>query len=345
VGPGGEILAMDPGKGFKSKISKKDIPELCASCHSDVKKMTPYGLPTDQFDHYKVSQHGILLYQKGDTNVAVCTDCHGTHDILRKDNPKSRIYVDKVPSTCARCHSDSNLMKKYGIPSDQYEQYVKSVHGEALLEKGNLSAPNCARCHGTHGATPPGVSHVSDVCGQCHNKTREYFNQSPHKKAVLELGLPECEMCHGNHEISRPGLETFDTACVNCHTPDSKGFKAGQNIRNLMQSAWDDLKKTERMLHEAEENGMYVEEENATLEEARTNLIQVVPVQHTLSIGMVEDYTEKASSISGGIREKIGQGFEDRRKRKLGVFLVWAIILSFVLIFYEKFRRVEKGDK
>ena len=59
-------------------------------------------------------------------------------------------------------------MKEYGIPTDQYEKYSKSVHGVALLQKHDLGAPACNKCHGNHGATPPGVESISKVCGTCH---------------------------------------------------------------------------------------------------------------------------------------------------------------------------------
>ena len=66
---------------FKRPANKREIAEFCASCHSDVRKMNPYGLPTDQLDRYKTSKHGEALFGKNDQNVAVCTDCHGTHKI------------------------------------------------------------------------------------------------------------------------------------------------------------------------------------------------------------------------------------------------------------------------
>ena len=67
---------------FKRPDNKRGIAELCASCHSDVRRMNPYGLPTDQLDRYKTSKHGEQLFEHNDQNVAGCTDCHGVHDIL-----------------------------------------------------------------------------------------------------------------------------------------------------------------------------------------------------------------------------------------------------------------------
>ena len=73
-----------------------------------------------------------------------------------------------MAKTCSRCHSDAEYMKPYGIPTDQFANYTTSVHHEALTVNGDLSAPTCTTCHGNHGAVPPGVDKVQNVCGTCH---------------------------------------------------------------------------------------------------------------------------------------------------------------------------------
>ena len=83
-------------------------------------------------------------------------------------------------------------MKEYDIPTNQYEEFTKSVHGVDLLEKHDLSAPACNSCHGNHGAIPPGVESISEVCGTCHALNAELFQASPHKKAFDEHNYPEC---------------------------------------------------------------------------------------------------------------------------------------------------------
>ena len=59
-------------------------------------------------------------------------------------------------------------MASHGIPMDQLALYKKSVHWHTLAEVGDISAPTCNDCHGNHGAVPPGVDSVGNVCGQCH---------------------------------------------------------------------------------------------------------------------------------------------------------------------------------
>jgi hypothetical protein len=70
---------------------------------------------------------------------------------------RSPVHPLRLPETCARCHADSTHMAKYKLATNQFEDYRKSVHWEALAQRGDLSAPSCASCHGNHGAhAPPG---------------------------------------------------------------------------------------------------------------------------------------------------------------------------------------------
>src|SRR3989338_9977850 len=128
-----EDTAMDPAKGFKGHIERNKIPELCASCHADANYMRRFNpnIQTDQYSKYLVSQHG-KLNAKGDQKVAVCISCHGVHGIRPKTDPTAPVFITNAPITCAKCHSNAEYMKEYKIPTDQFEEYEKSVHGQAL---------------------------------------------------------------------------------------------------------------------------------------------------------------------------------------------------------------------
>ena len=99
---GGDASSDDPEKamsraaGWKGKIERKQIPELCASCHADAERMKKYnpGLRVDQFQQYKTSVHG-MKWAKGDSKVAVCTDCHGVHDLRAPSDPRSERASDQ----------------------------------------------------------------------------------------------------------------------------------------------------------------------------------------------------------------------------------------------------------
>ena len=140
-------------KNPASPVSPLHVVKTCTQCHANAAIMRSYNpsMPVDQLDKYRTSVHGIRN-AKGDPHTAECASCHGSHDIRSAKDVKSKVYATNIPATCAHCHSDAGLMKSYKIPTDQFEKFSKSVHGIALLQKNDVSAPACNSCHGNHGA-------------------------------------------------------------------------------------------------------------------------------------------------------------------------------------------------
>jgi cytochrome b6-f complex iron-sulfur subunit len=204
AGAGAEgATPFDHGARFRGKLVRVDVPTACGTCHSDVARMNPYGLRTDQLAAYRLSGHGRRLAEAGDDRVAVCIDCHGAHDVLRVNNPKARTYFQNIPDTCGRCHGDPALMSQYQLPVTIVEQYRDSIHGRNVLA-GDAGSPNCATCHGSHAAAPPGFSEVGHVCARCHAQIEEHFSSNIHSRLPL---YPYCVGCHAeggqrwNHQI------------------------------------------------------------------------------------------------------------------------------------------------
>ena len=164
---------------------------------------------------------GSACSTAADTRVAICIDCHGSHDIKKASDPTAKVYPLNVPTLCASCHADAATMEPYGIPTDQFAVYSKSVHGVALLENSDTRAPSCASCHGSHDAKPPRDTEVVEVCGKCHTATQELYMQSRH--AELATAAPKCWTCHGTHDVAQPSEalffhpETPDYQCTTCH--------------------------------------------------------------------------------------------------------------------------------
>jgi predicted CXXCH cytochrome family protein len=87
-----------------------ETPELCAHCHADEELMNKYDLSSDVYDIYDLSWHGVdvSVYKARWPTIwhesAVCTDCHGIHNILSAENPKSLVNPDNLLDTCQQCH-------------------------------------------------------------------------------------------------------------------------------------------------------------------------------------------------------------------------------------------------
>jgi len=345
---GGDPTSLDPEvsmsskAGFKGKPSKKELVLLCGNCHADKKRMRQYGILTDQLEYYRTSEHGIALLERNDANVAGCVDCHGSHTITAVKDPLNKVFPTNLPQTCAACHSDKKLMERYRLPYNTLEEYVSSVHGKALLEKNDRSAPTCAGCHGNHGAVPPGVTEVGNVCGKCHINAETYFAKSPHFEAMQKKKMSQCTSCHGNHSIRYPEITMFDQVCSNCHDPNSGAYKRGQQIKTLILEAKEQIDKAKELIAKAKAKGQDVSGYENQLEQAYTDMLQVLPVTHTLAITDVETITNSARTVAGEVSSSIHNYLESLRMRKVGLGIVWLFIFFVVVILYLKVKRANK---
>ncbi len=325
------------GGNFRGVPKRRDIPALCATCHSNVEKMRPYDLPTDQFALYQTSRHGQLL-AKGDERVAVCIDCHGSHEILPPEDPRSSTYVRNIPATCGKCHGDAKLMASYGLQGNPAAEFAAGVHGTLLLEKGNLAAPDCTRCHGAHGATPPGVGDVDKICGQCHATTRTYFLQGPHKAAMDQAGMPECAACHDRHDNRPADVGMLDKVCLNCHGADSAQVKLSLQMKTAYSSATEEIDQAHALVQRAAAIPLYVEDYQARLEEARTALLESLPVMHSLNLASVESLTGRGRGIAREVESELNGKLQGRSWLIVGLLVFWFYLLITLALLW-RFRR------
>ena len=324
--------AMDPAKGFVGRPARADIPALCARCHGDPTYMRRFNpnLPTDQYLKYLTSQHGKRLTERADPDVAVCTSCHEAHGIRSKKDPLSPVFVTNIPGTCAECHADERRMAPHGLPVKQHWEYAQSVHGQALLFRGDRAAPHCASCHGSHEAARPGVVAIGNVCAQCHALSRDLFVKSPHKAAHEALGLPECEVCHGNHLIQRPSDEMLGTGpeavCTSCHEPDSAGFRTAQQMRATIERLKTRLADAETVVTRAEQLGMDVSDAEYALHEAGTKLTQARAYVHSFSVETMTPIVEDGLTHVGDARGAGEAAIKAFHFRRQGLWVTLAIL-------------------
>jgi Doubled CXXCH motif (Paired_CXXCH_1) len=333
---GGDPTVLDTSahataKGYIGKPARTAIPALCASCHADPNRMKPFGLPTDQYAQYQTSEHGLRL-AKGDTRVAVCTDCHGTHRILRPAEPLSSVYRRNVPATCGRCHADKRLMAAYNLPADQLDKFRGSVHGVALFVDDHPSAPTCATCHGAHGASAPHVRSIQAVCGHCHARTREYFNAGPHRRAADAGKMSECISCHGYHDTAPPSRALFDTACGRCHPAGSSERRAAEKLKTLLSRTQESLDLARTDLAQTQVQFPTVARYRPRLQEARAYYLEALPVQHSLAVDRVDDLTRNARSIAEEVQAATLGVRQESRLRDLVLALAWLFILFTVAV-------------
>jgi nitrate/TMAO reductase-like tetraheme cytochrome c subunit len=212
------------------------LTQTCNRCHSG-----EYMLTMDSI-HYDKLAIGIK-------EAAVCTDCHGSHNVQQWTDSETNTLLPEVrlniPVTCSRCHSAI------------YQKYLTSVHGAALTEEGNTDVPTCIDCHGVHNIGNPTTSEFRlnspQICADCHTDPalmdkygistdvlNTYVSDFHGTTVTLfqkqspdaETNKPVCYDCHGVHDISKvddpkTGIEMQENLlvrCQECHPDATSNF-------------------------------------------------------------------------------------------------------------------------
>ncbi len=326
-----DVSAMDPDKGFKGAPTRDQVAPMCAACHADAAFMKHYNPRPYIFSlaEWKTSVH-CKRESLGDEKVATCTGCHGVHGIRPPDDPTSPVYKTNVPRTCAKCHN-AEYLKGRAVRTDQYARYSRSVHGVALLVKGDVSAPACNDCHGNHGAAPPGLKDVTLVCGTCHGREAELFEGSRMKAGMDALGRPGCVTCHSNHDVQHPTDAMLAVGaggvCSGCHRP---GSPADRDTRGFI-TGFAALKRTlagaDSLLGLAEVRGMETAPGRESLKDAQDRLVGLRAGLHSfdprrIDAALAEDRTAAAKAAAYG-REAL----RDWRNRRVGTAASLVVIL------------------
>ncbi len=324
-------------RSFRGVPDRKEIPKFCGDCHSNVERMKFYRLDTNIIKEYYTSMHGIKL-KEGDRNVAVCTDCHGTHSILSKHNKKSPSNRYNIVNTCAKCHDNKNLMKKYNIPGNEVKEYKEGIHGSILIgkKKGDPNlVPTCVDCHGLHGAKPPEVTSIPAVCGTCHNREYSYFKLSAHYEAMRLSGSPQCVTCHGNHNNRIPEGGLFKksdggAACTKCHEEGQRAYQIARSLEKALDRGLKSFAKV-KTLYEKEKKNTIVETQYRVTQQRISKLRAVV---HSLDVKMA---MALANKIESDTKTAIRFIEKEREKEDNTIFIVGlivALIATFIFSFF-----------
>lgn len=227
--------------------------ESCLQCHPDREKVPHEGKPRrvdcgqcheEEAAKYAKSAHGeYLAKHPSAADVPTCSSCHGVHNIHPAKDALSPVSKRNLPDTCGRCHGRESLRKEHGIGAT-VEDYKKSVHGVALLEKGIDRAAGCSDCHSSHELRhrrdPQSQTfkmNIPGVCARCHEETGRQYQEGIHGKSLAlgNMDAPACTDCHTEHAIRPPGdptssvftLEVAKTTCPSCHNAERLVRKYG----------------------------------------------------------------------------------------------------------------------
>jgi len=134
--------------------------QRCGSCHED------------ELERMKAGGHGGFMGGEGAGDLPSCLTCHTTHADMAE--AKSRLEI-AAAIECMKCHGESSLAVRYGLPSLVKRSYTDDFHGATIqfLEAqggamGDKDVMVCSDCHGAHDVATLDDEAVAEVCLRCH---------------------------------------------------------------------------------------------------------------------------------------------------------------------------------
>ncbi len=255
--PDGEELYLTVDQGEYQESVHGQAGYACVQCHTDITGFPHPALDAGSLRDVSIqlanscqgchlqegSEYAAGLHHSGiaggNPDSAICTDCHGAHDAQPFEGDQLLIA-----ETCRDCHSQV------------YDVYQDSVHGAALLARGDPNVPTCVDCHNAHSNYGPDKNgfrlYSPQICAKCHadkDLMAEYgintdvfdsYISDFHGTTVAifekiapdqDTNKPVCIDCHGVHNILPPeNTESYVykqnllETCQRCHPEASVNF-------------------------------------------------------------------------------------------------------------------------
>jgi predicted CXXCH cytochrome family protein len=142
--------------GENPNLLKAPQPQLCFSCHSDVKPAF------SQPFHHKVNE-GLLK----------CSDCHDPHGTFGNNQLRSTADQNMI---CTKCHTETR--------------------GPFVFEHAAVKAEGCLGCHSPHGSQNArllNVPNINQLCNQCHSPVAA---GTIHGMNAGSAEVQQCVGCH-----------------------------------------------------------------------------------------------------------------------------------------------------
>jgi len=274
--------------------------------------MGEFDLPVEVVDEYRQSVHGHLLLDQGDAGAPTCATCHGNHAAAPPG------FAD-VGSVCGQCH-------QYAA-----EYFATSIHAE--LE-------------------------AFDGCIQCHGG-----GPDSHGHRIEQITIPTLELVHRYVDImaSRPADAPTDPAdviypapkhiiertlesCTDCHEEleEDESLPKLFELIDEIAHAQQRYAETAAYLDEVGQGVLLVDSQRFAFEEAKTHLIALAPLQHTLNLDRVGEKVAEMNAVCDTVRADLMELEDGLRWRYRALVPIWAFAILFSVALYAKYKALKR---
>ncbi|HZL11187.1 MAG TPA: cytochrome c3 family protein [Prolixibacteraceae bacterium] len=257
--PGKKISRYVPANALDHSVHKS---VTCASCHTDAavedfphsETLNPVDCGTchkDAKDQYLRGVHG-RAFLANEKYAPSCKECHGTHEILKSADPKSRTYKMNIPVLCGSCHKEgAPVARNYNISEHNIlENYSQGIHGQGLYKKGLVVSATCNDCHGNHLILPHtnasssiSPKNIASTCMKCHARIEDVHVKVINKELWEKKpgAIPACTSCHPPHKVEMQNIisNISDKTCLKCHDKEETHKIVNDKVISLKVSVGD----------------------------------------------------------------------------------------------------------
>ena len=324
----GEHAILPPGDP-NSSVNVLNVPATCGRCHSDPALMGKFDIPAEIPAQYKQSVHGQGLLEGHDTGMPTCATCHGNHGA----RPPGFRDISHV---CAQCHR-------------QTEDYFKlSIHSRFP------SLPACVECHAVSGNP---LDHrifkaTRDPEQLAHQLGPTYVNllaqgvDADKIDTVLTREIVQAD--------SPSGVPRLATICQRCHNRsfetghrfffaelDIEAVALGGSLDSTIRRAQREYIKASARVDQAGSGELIVQDEAMQLEQARTHLVSLLAVQHTLDQQKILETAGAVIETSHQITASLDQKTASLALRRHMLLPVWGFLVLFAGALLVKYRQLK----
>jgi len=303
----GILTAHDPA----SRTHPTNIPGTCATCHANQALMSEFGLPYQVYDEYRQSVHGRLLFEQGDTGAPTCATCHGNHSAM----PPGFATVGAV---CGRCHVAAA------------ENFQTSIHATQDEHRG------CVQCHGggegRHFHLIERITKSSGVMIQRYahllesvpDPTPEQVSDAihPDPKQIITRALPTCMECHESLDEDEDLPKLF-------------------HLLDEILAAERHYVKTANRLEQVAKGVLLVDAQRFKFQDAKTHLIELAPLQHTLNNEKVANKVKELNAVCDEVNTELDGLERGLTIRREALTPIWIFAVLFAVALYVKFKRLK----